>query len=79
MGIEELQRYHKDAPFTDPVVRCDSCQALLFHEKLCKDGMCEYCGNTRVRNVRAMSGEDMEKLRASGVDPEWIALFEEKA
>jgi len=76
VGIESLPKYHKDAPFTDPIVRCDGCQALLDHTKLCADGMCGFCSNTRVRNVRALTGEEMEALKGRGVDPEWLALFE---
>ena len=75
MQVEGLPKYHKDAPFTDPIVRCDSCQTLLDREELCKDGMCKVCSNTRVRNVRTLSDEEMNALRGRGVDPEWLALF----
>lgn len=69
-------KYSKDAPFTDPVVRCDSCQELILREKLCKLGMCPKCGNRRVRNVMVMSPDEWEKVKGWDLDPDWLAIFE---
>jgi predicted RNA-binding Zn-ribbon protein involved in translation (DUF1610 family) len=74
------QKYSKDGPFNDPVVRCDACQAMLFVAELHQHGMCGNCGNTRVRNVRTMSGEEMTQAKAwveaGKLDGDWLKLFE---
>jgi len=70
------ERYHKDGPFLEPVVRCDSCAKLCLVEQLKTVGCCPSCGNTRVRNVRTISDIEIADMKARGVDPEWIALFE---
>lgn len=75
--INTPPKYHKDGPFIEPVVRCDSCQVLIEVKHLLKAGMCPKCSNTRVRNVRTMSAAEMAEMKDRGVDPEWIALFEE--
>jgi hypothetical protein len=76
-GINSLPKYHKDRPFEDPVLRCDACQELMRAEVLRKQGMC-VCGNRRVKNVLTLRGqEEMDQIAAWGIDPEWMALFEE--
>ena len=74
------QKYSKDGPFVEPLVRCDACQELILLMKLKEVGMCPFCSNTRVRNVRTMPQADMEKVQqwvADGkVDPDWLKLFE---
>jgi hypothetical protein len=46
-------------------------------EVLRKQGMC-VCGNRRVKNVLTLRGqEEMDQIAAWGIDPEWMALFEE--
>ena len=75
-----MAEYSKDGPFTDPVVRCDSCQTLLLVEELVKDGQCSRCGNTKVRNLRGtLTRQDCETLIAfrngGQVDPDFVALF----
>lgn len=74
---ENAPKYSKDAPFTDPVVRCDSCQVVVRAETIRKLGMCPDCGNRRVKNVLMMKPEEMARCKEWGVDPEWIALFHE--
>jgi hypothetical protein len=70
------QKFGKDAPFNDPVVRCDSCAVLIQRERIHKLGMCE-CGNRRVRNVVAMTPEEWDKVKSwDGIDPDWLALFQ---
>jgi len=69
-------KYDKDAPFEDPVLRCDSCQALIQREQVHRLGMCSKCGNRRVRNVILMTETEMAEVKGWNVDPEWIALFE---
>lgn len=77
--IEALNKYSIDGPFLEPVVRCDSCQELLIVKDMRKVGMCPHCSNTRVRNVRTMNEQDMEKAKAwaseGKIDPVWLHIF----
>ena len=69
--------YSKDAPFTDPVVRCDSCNKLNRRESVQKHGYCVHCGNRKVRAVNMMTVPELEEVKTwEGIDPKWIALFE---
>ena len=75
-----MEKYKKDGPFMDPVVRCDSCQSLLLMSELKTAGQCSRCSNTRVRNLRGVLTEgDCQTLiiwRNEGkVDPDFVALF----
>lgn len=74
------QKYSKDGPFVEPVVRCDACQDLILMAVLKKVGMCPHCSNTRVRNVRTMKQEDFDKAQTwadeGKIDPDWLKLFE---
>jgi hypothetical protein len=73
-------KYSKDGEFKEPVVKCDSCQALLLRAELRTEGSCKHCGNTRVRNVRAMTEADMALAgvwaETGKIDPDWLKLFE---
>ena len=74
------EKYSKDGPFMDPVVRCDSCQTLLLVAELKEAGACMRCANTRVRNLRGvLISEDCQTLidwRDEGkIDPDFVALF----
>lgn len=68
--------YIKQNDFQDPVVRCDSCQALVHRRHVHKMGCCPECGNRRFRNVLTLKEGEMAKLKVEGIDPEFIALFE---
>jgi hypothetical protein len=70
------QRYGKDAPFEDPVVRCDSCVRMIFRDELKKHGKCVRCGNRKVRNCDTFTQEEFDLMRERGVDPVFLALFE---
>ena len=75
-----MEKYVKDGPFMDPVVRCDSCQTLLLMAELKNVGQCYRCSNTRVRNLRGtLTQEDCQTLliwRNEGkIDPDFVALF----
>jgi len=72
----DTTKYSKDGPFRDPVVRCDSCQRLLFREQVQKYGGC-FCGSKRIRNVRSFTPEERELMIQKNVDPDFLALFEE--
>lgn len=62
--------------FPDPIVRCDSCQAIVYRKHLHKLGCCPECGNRRVRNVLTLKPKEMKRLKKDGVDPEFLSLFE---
>ena len=70
------QKYGKEAPFADPVVRCDSCNNLVFVDKLKKLGVCPHCGNRKVREVRHLSQSEIDVLKGSDIDPDFISLFQ---
>jgi len=64
-------------PFQEPVVRCDSCNAMVYVRHIHKMGCCSECGNRRFRMMHTMKGEELERLKKDGVDPEYLALWEE--
>lgn len=68
-------QYSKDGPFSDPVVRCDSCQRLLMVEKLKAMGAC-ICGSRKVRNIAGYNDKELEAMKKWNIDPDFIALFE---
>ena len=63
-------------PFPDPVVRCDSCQAIVHRRHIHKMGCCPECGNRRFRNALTLKEKEMKRLKKEGIDPEFLALFE---
>lgn len=78
--MEATEKFSKDGPFNDPVVRCDGCQRLLLVAELNEMGMCKHCSNTRVKNVRAGNSEDwgiMQRWAKEGlIDTDFLKLFE---
>lgn len=72
----DTTKYSKDGVFRDPVVRCDSCQRMLFREQIQEHGAC-FCGSRRIRNIRSFTPEERELLIKKNVDPDFLALFEE--
>lgn len=64
-------------PFPDPIIRCDSCQAIVHRRHISQMGCCHECGNRRFRNALTLKEEEMEQLKKDGVDPEFLAIFEE--
>lgn len=69
-------KYHKDGDFADPVVRCDSCAKIIRTVTLKSLGSCS-CGNRKVRNLLAFNSDERAQMDAWGIDPEFMALFEE--
>lgn len=55
-----------DDEFTDPVLRCDSCQALLRRKTLHKFGACNKCGNKRMRNLTVFNDEEKAQMEEWG-------------
>lgn len=75
----DMTKYGKDGPFSDPVVRCDICQKLIFREQIQKNGGC-YCGSRRIRNIGssgAFTPEEWELMKKKNVDPVFLSLFQE--
>jgi len=64
------------SPFSDPVVRCDSCVKLLKLETLKRVGACPHCGNKRVRDVLTFDSDERDKMENWGFY-DFLAKFEE--
>jgi predicted RNA-binding Zn-ribbon protein involved in translation (DUF1610 family) len=77
--LRATEKYPVDGPFKEPVLRCDSCSNLVLATTLREIGMCPHCGNTRVKNARTMTEEDMDKakqwIELGLLDPDWLHLF----
>ena len=72
---DRYPKYHKDSPFTDPVVRCDSCARMILLTELKAHGVCS-CGNRKVRNLMAFSFREWLKLKFWWrVDPKFLEEF----
>ena len=52
--------------FTDPVLRCDSCNELVKRKTLHVLGACGECGNKRVRNLTTFNDEEKAQLEKWG-------------
>ncbi len=71
MSEEKLAKYGidtepNDDAFTDPVLRCDSCQALMKRETLHKFGACTKCGNKRMRNLTIFNDKEKTQMEEWG-------------
>jgi len=72
---EDFMKYGKDEPFTDPVVRCDSCQKIILKKSLHELGMCS-CGNRKVRALLSFTLWEYLKMRFWWrIDPEYLKIF----
>ena len=58
----------------DPVLRCDSCQALVKRTTLHKHGSCIKCGNRRIRNVTVFNEDEKKQMEEWGFH-EFVAEF----
>ena len=63
-----------DEGFTDPVLRCDSCQALVRLGTLHKHGSCIKCGNRRMRNLTVFDEDEKKQMEEWGYR-EFVAEF----
>lgn len=63
--------------FTEPVLRCDSCNKLVAKNAITKLGLCNHCGNKRFRAIDVIS--DLELLQIKKLDgaEAFLRLFEE--
>ena len=72
---EPMKKYGEDAPFEDPVVRCDSCGKIILMKTIHQYGFCK-CGNRKVRGVTAFNLREYLKMRFWWrVDPEYLKTF----
>jgi hypothetical protein len=72
-----VNRYAEDGPFNDPIVICDSCNEIQKTVLVKYSGRCMNCGNRKFRNVQVINENQMPKVMAMNLDPEFLALFEE--
>ena len=70
-----MAKYSKDGDFTDPIVRCDSCNKIILVSKLKEMGAC-LCGSRKVKNLRGFDDTEQALMVRWGVDPDFMALFE---
>jgi predicted RNA-binding Zn-ribbon protein involved in translation (DUF1610 family) len=61
----------------DPLLRCDSCQAIVKLDTLHQLGVCPKCGNKRIRSVTILSVEERRKVADWGYE-EFLTEFEPK-
>ena len=66
-------KYSKEAPFMDPVLRCDGCGKLVRHAYLQEKGSC-ICGHKKVKEVRTLSQKEYDAVKAEF--PDFAAVFE---
>jgi hypothetical protein len=52
--------------FDEPVLRCDSCQALMRRTTIRTHGACKKCGNKRMRNVAFMNETERDEIAGWG-------------
>ena len=71
-----MSKYDKDSAFADPVLRCDSCSAIVLAQDLRDKGCCLKCGNRKVRNLQVFNEEEHKQMLAWNIDPEFIGQFE---
>ncbi len=62
--------------FNDPVLRCDSCSALVRRTTLHKLGSCDKCGNKRIRAVDVFSEDEAVQIKDWGFD-DFLSEFQE--
>lgn len=60
--------------FLDPVIRCDSCQALIRRTTVHGLGACDQCGNRRMRNLTVFNEDEKKQMEAWGFH-EFVAEF----
>jgi hypothetical protein len=72
--------YGKDAPFADPVMRCDACKKVIRTAAVHQQGGCPLCGNRRVGNVMAFNLREYLLMRVVWrIDKSFLARFGRKA
>ena len=52
--------------FTDPVLRCDSCNVLVRRKTIHKIGSCNKCGNKRFKDVSVFDEVERDQMAEWG-------------
>jgi len=60
--MNEIDISNEPEEFTDPVLRCDSCNVLVTRKTLHKIGGCDKCGNKRVKNVTVFDEDERQQM-----------------
>ena len=63
--------------FTDPVLRCDSCNKIVTKNVITKLGLCNHCGNKRFRAVDVISELELIQIKKLDGADDFLELFEE--
>ena len=76
--MPELPPYHDDLPFHDPVVRCYECKKIQLLKDMKDFGCCSNCGARKIAKLRTITEEELAQIKEWGVDPGFLALFEDR-
>jgi uncharacterized protein (DUF983 family) len=76
-NVRIIGKYDKESKeFNDPVVRCCDCNQILFREKLRELGMCQKCGNRKVKSISILSADELNMLKNADIDQAFLDCFE---
>lgn len=62
--------------FTDPVLRCDSCNVLVRRKTIHKIGCCDKCGNKRFKDLATFDETERDQMIVWGLDA-FVEEFQE--
>lgn len=63
--------------FTDPVLRCDSCNKIVLRGTITALGLCNHCGNKRFRPVDVIGELELMQIKKLDGAEAFLELFEE--
>ena len=66
----------EDKGFTEPVLRCDSCNKIVTKNAITKLGLCNHCGNKRFRPVDVISELELIQIKKLDGAEAFLELFE---
>ena len=71
--------YDPKGSFREPVLRCFRCHKLIKTDRVLNDGSCLHCGSKKVSNLgnSAVTEEEFNQMKEWGIDPEFLAEFQE--
>lgn len=73
------ERTIKDEGFTDPALRCDSCNKIVLKGTITALGLCNHCGNKRFRPVDTVNNNEICQIVNMPGGEEFISLFHDEA
>ena len=62
--------------FTDPALRCDSCNKIVTKNVITKLGLCNHCGNKRFRPIDVISELELMLIKKLDGAEAFLELFE---